>query len=77
MKLSEAIEAIEDASGGEYLKRIDAVEYTDWQDVAFTLYAEYAALKRAARAILHIPVDSGDSEEAMAHLALLTKGEQG
>ena len=47
MELSEAIEAIEDASSGEYLKRIDAVEYTNWQDVAFTIYAANSELLEA------------------------------
>ena len=60
MKLSEAIEAIEDVSGGEYLKRIDAVEYTDWQDAAFTLYAEYTELKQENEHRPAIKISDGD-----------------
>jgi len=47
MKLSEAIEAIKDASSPDYFKSIDAAELTDWQDVAFTLYAANAELLEA------------------------------
>ena len=47
MELNEAIEAIKDASSGEYLRRIDAAENTDWLDVSFALYAANAALLEA------------------------------
>lgn len=47
MKLSEAIEAIKDASSPDYFKSIDAAELTDWQDVAFALYAANAELLEA------------------------------
>ena len=46
MKLSEAIEAIKDASSPEYFKSVDAIEHTDWEDVAFTFYEDRTALKR-------------------------------
>ena len=48
MKLNEAIEVIEDVSSSDYFRSIDATELTDWQDVAFTLYTEYVALKEYA-----------------------------
>ena len=47
MELNEAIEAIKDASSGEYLRRIDAAENTDWLDVSFALYAANADLLEA------------------------------
>ena len=63
MRHSEAIEAIEDASSEEYLKRIDAVECTDWLDVAFALYEEHSrqvARLASARAIMQKFVDKVD-----------------
>ena len=54
MKLSDAIEAIKDASLPDYFKSIDAAELTDWQDVAFTLYAANAELLEALRDIVEI-----------------------
>ena len=52
MKLNEAIEAIEDVSSPDYFRSIDAAELTDWQDVAFTLYAANAELLEALESLL-------------------------
>ena len=59
MKLSEAIEAIKDASSPDYFKSIDAAELTDWQDVAFTLYAANAELLEALDLICRLATNAG------------------
>jgi len=75
MKLSDAIEAIEDASSPEYFKSVDAIENTDWEDVSFTFYEENEALKLAIKDALHECWDTPAAERILRD-ALLTAEEQ-
>ena len=58
MKLNEAKEAICDAQSEDYFTRVNAIEGTDWMEVAHLFYAENERLRSAGTRLLSVLPDS-------------------